>query len=376
MELTLREFENLNLYSHKNMEKVIRKLVNESYNAALTSMFDDSVILLDHETGKFYSGDYHFNEETLTLIIDNFEEVSLVKEEGNFESSLSQFFEDEDMPVQDLVKSYQKNIVEQEKYIDDLISEVVSTKDFSNRIDYSQIKEAAKEAKLESAKERFVDIYKKRLDTHPLTEIKHFDWETPVKVCLMETEKHSVINTSMVEKAKTMWKRNDFKDFFLEAVKEFEDGYNEKMLSLFENFPVLFYLPEEDRLAVFGKTLLSSTFRENRKEIVNSIETLIKEDQEFNDLRENYISELEDEMGDEPADEPVSDEPADKPEADLELTTEEIKKLVSDLQAVHDKMDDGAEKTKLAGIIEKISSSEEEGTKPSEVKEAVSLLFI
>lgn len=369
MELTLREFENLNLYSHRNMEKVIRKVVNESYNAALTSMFDDSLILLDHETGKFYTTDYNFNEENLTLTFDNFEEVSLVKEENDFEETLSQFFEDDEMPVHKIVESYKDNIIEQERYIDDLISEVVSTKDFSNRINYAQIKEAVEKVNLESTKERFFGIYKNRLETHPLTESKYFDWKTPVKVCLMETEKHPLINTSMVEKAKSMWKRGDFKDSFIEAAEELEEGDNEKMLALFENFPVLFHLAEEDRLAVFGKTLLSSSLRENRKEIVKSIENLFEEDREFMDLRETYITEMEDE---EIAD--TASDTGEKPEAELELTPEEIKKLKTDLEAVRDKMEDGPEKTKLSGIIEKISASEEEGTKPAEVKEAVSLL--
>lgn len=369
MELTLREFENLNLYSHKNMEKVIRKLVNESYNAALTSMFDDSIVLLDHETGKFYTADYNFNEENLTLTLENFEEVALVKEEGDFEEDVSKFFEDEDMSPQDLVKSYTKNIIEQERYIDDLIAEVVSSKDFSHRVNYPQIKEAVEKVSLASKREKFFDVYKNRLETHPLTEVHYFNWETPVRVCLMETEKHPVINTSMVEKAKNMWKRGDFKEAFIQAAKQLqEEDSNEKMLALFENFPVLFYLTEEDRLAVFGKSLLSSSLREERKEVVRKIEGLLEENEDFVELRENYITEAEDIEAD--------IETPEAPEADLELSTAEVKKLVTDLTAVRDKLEDGAEKTKLSSIIEKLSASEEEGTKPAEVKEAVSLLSL
>lgn len=384
MDLTLREFENLNLYSHRNMEKVIRKLVNESYNAALVSMFDDSIILLDHEDGNFYSADYDFNEENLTLTLNNFENVSLVKEDGDFEEDIASFFEDDEVTPQDLTKSYKKNIIEQEKYIDDLISEVVSTKDFSNRINYGQIKEAVKEIEAESKKERFFKVYKERLSSHPLTEAKYFDWETPIKVSLIETEKHPIINTSMVEKAKSMWKRGDFKESFIEAVEDLEEDSNEKMLALFENFPVLFYLSEEDRLAVFGKTLLSSSFRERRKEIVENIETLMEEDADFSELKENYLSEAEAETdadiedttvkADGSEDKEDSDK-KEKPEAELELTPAEMKKLVDDLKAVHEKLEDGPEKTKISSIIDKLSSSEEEGTKPTEVKEAVSLFL-
>ena len=374
MELTLREFENLNLYSHKNMEKVIRKLVNESYNGVLTSMFDDSLVLLDHTDGKFYVADYQFDEKELTLALENFEEVQLVKEEENFEESVSNFFEDEEMTAHDLVKSYKKNIIEQEKYIDDLIANVMSTKDFSEAVDYSKIKAAKKEIVLESVNDPFFKIYEERLQTHPLTSIKYFDWETPVKVSLIETERNSIINTSIVEKAKSMWKRNDFKEAFLEAAEQLEEGTDEKMLALFESYPVLFHLAEEDRLAVFGKTLLSSELRESRKEIVRKIESLLAEDEDFVELRESYITEEE-------ADADVGTEDGDEPEVEkadqkLELTAEQMDKLKKDLKALHDKMEEGEEKKKLSDIIDRISASKEEGTKPADIKEAVSLLTL
>ncbi len=369
MELTLREFENLNLYSHKNMEKVIRKLVNESYNAALTSMFDDSLVLLDHTTGKFYTADYMFNESTLTLSLKNFEEVLLVKEESEFESDLGRFFEDEDMSPHELVESYKENIIEQEKYIDDLISEVVSTKNFANTVNYGKIKEAKDRLTLESANEDFFKTYKERLQTHPLTEIAYFDWKNPVNVSLMETESHLLINSSVVEKAKTMWKRNDFKNAFVESVKELQEGNDEKVLALFEDFPVLFHLAEEDRLAVFGKTLLSSSLREDRKGIVGKIENLLKEDDRFVELRETYIKEEGEEVV-----EPAA--AVEKPEANLELTTEQVSKLVSDLKALHDSMEEGVEKKKLDDIVKKLETSKEEGTKPVDVKEAVNLLSL
>lgn len=375
MELTLREFENLNLYSHKNMERVIRKLVNESYNAALTSMFDDSLVLLDHTEGKFYVADYSFNEKDLTLSLSEFEEVKLVKEEEDFEEAVEDFFEGEDLSPHDLARSYKENIVEQERYIDELIAEVVSTKDFSASINYKKIKEAKEGLVLESTKEPFFKLYEERLETHPLTKIKYFDWKTPVKVSLMETEKYSVINTTVVEKAKSMWKRDDFKEAFLEAAEELQEGEYEKMLALFESFPVLFHLAEEDRLAVFGKSLLSSSLREDRKYIVEKIEELINEDYDFICLRESYIAEDEDE--DDVAGIDQEDTPkVPKEEKKLELTPAETEKLKKDLQALCDKMEDGEEKEKLSDIIEKISASKEEGTKPADIKEAVSLLTI
>lgn len=379
MELTLREFENLNLYSHKNMEKVIRKLVNESYNGALTSMFDDSLVLLDHTDGKFYVADYEFDEKNLTLTLENFEEVHLVKEEESFEENVLNFFEDEEVCPHDLVKSYKENIIEQERYIDELIADVISAKDFSESINYKNIKDAREKLTLESENENFFKLYEERIQTHPLTSIKYFDWVNPVKVSLVETEKHSVINTSVIEKAKNLWKRADFKELFLEASDDMQEEDNEKMLSLFESYPVLFHLAEEERLAVFGKTLLSSPLREERKDIVEKIETLISEDEDFLDLRENYITEAEvdlDSINHNDDTEEGEEAKGEKADQKLELTAEEMEKLKKDLQALCDKMEEGEEKKKLSDIIDRISASKEEGTKPSDIKEAVSLLTL
>ena len=68
-EMSLREFEDMNLYSNKSMERIISSIVNESSNAALVNMYEDSVILLDHEEGTFYTADYKFEPKTLTLVI-------------------------------------------------------------------------------------------------------------------------------------------------------------------------------------------------------------------------------------------------------------------------------------------------------------------
>jgi len=71
MELTLKEFEDLNIFSHKNMEEITRSLVNRSSNAAFVSMYDDSVILFDHEEGQFYAADYKFDDKKLIFEFTN-----------------------------------------------------------------------------------------------------------------------------------------------------------------------------------------------------------------------------------------------------------------------------------------------------------------
>ena len=65
--MTIKEFEELNLFSNRNVEKITEAIVNESDNAALVSMFEDNVILLDHNSGDFYSASYKFDGEDLKL---------------------------------------------------------------------------------------------------------------------------------------------------------------------------------------------------------------------------------------------------------------------------------------------------------------------
>lgn len=367
MELTLREFENLNLYSNKNMEKVISKLINESSNAALVNMFDDSLVLLDHDEGKFYTADYKFDDEKLRLHLENFEEVQLVKEEDDFREEVSSFFDDDEADASKLTESYKDNVLEQEKYINELISDAMSVKDFSDYADYKKIKEAKEDLKLESVNEDFYKKYQERLESHPLTEVKYIDWENPITVSLMETEKKTIINSSVAERAKDLWKKADFKKRFIEAVEEGEEA----ILELFEEFPSLFYLSEEDRNALFGKSLIASpSLREKRKEVIDEINDLLENNEDLVTLKEKYISEEDDEEGDGEDDE----EGEEEEESPVELSAAQAKKMVADLEKVKDAVEDEELGSKIDAIIADLEDTEEEGTKPAAVKEAVAIL--
>lgn len=370
MDLTLREFENLNLYSNKSMEKVIGKLVNESSNAVLVNMFDDSLVLLDHDEGQFYTADYKFDESKLQLHLENFEKVELIKEEDDFREDVSDFFDDDDASAKDIVESYKENVLNQEKYINELISESMSVKDFSEHLNYKTIKEAKEGMNFESLKEDFFQKYKERLTSHPLNEVKYFDWESPVVVSLVETEKRSIINSSVVEKAKDLWKKPAFKQSFLEAVEELvNEESDESMVALFEEFPSLFYLEESDRDTLLGKAIISSTFKEHRKEVNKTIRELLENNEDLADLKGKYIVEEDDEEEGE-----EDEEGEEKEEKPVELTPEQAKKMVADLTKLKDAVEDEALQGKIDGLIDELGGTEEEGTKPAAVKEAVAIL--
>ena len=375
MDLTLREFENLNLYSNKNMEKVIGKLINESSNAVLVNIFDDSLVLLDHDEGQFYTADYKFDESNLQLNLDNFEKVELVKEEEDFREDVSDFFDDEDSFAKNLIESYKENVIGQEKYVNELISESMSVKDFSEYADYGSLKEAKKEMVFESTNEDFFKIYKERLNTHPLNEIKYVDWENPITVSLVETEKKSLINSSVLEKAKDLWKKPNFKQTFLEAVEELvNEESDESMIALFEQFPSLFYLEENDRDTLFGKAIISSPLSEHRKAVSKTINELLAENEDIAELKNKYV--VEEEEDDEGEEAPEGEVEVEVEEKAPELTVEQAKKMVADLSKAKEAIEDEVMKEKIDNIIISLKNTEEEGTKPKDVKEAVAILSL
>ena len=73
--MNVKEFEDLVLHSNKNIEKIATAVVNESSNAAFVAMYDDSVVLLDHVNGIFYSADYIFEDDNLSIKFSTFEEI-------------------------------------------------------------------------------------------------------------------------------------------------------------------------------------------------------------------------------------------------------------------------------------------------------------
>jgi len=382
LEMSLREFEDMNLYSNKSMERIISSIVNETSNAALVNMFEDSVVLLDHENGTFYTSDYEFNPKTLTLKLENFEEIFLAKEESGFKSSVKNFFEDEDASIDDLTESYKENVLEQENFINELINEALSVKNFEDIIDYGQLAEANNESSIKN--EDFFKSYLGRLETHPFNEAKFINFEDAVIVSLLENEKIKLINSSIAEKAAILWKRVEFKESFTEAAKTFVEDVEagkELFVSLFEEYPQVFFLDNADRKTLFGKAILSdSLIRESLQDLIKGLDILF-EDEDVSSVRDAYLLEAEGEedMATDDAEAPAdAEKEKEEKEEDPapELTPEQIKKISGELKKVAEKVEDEKLKEKLDGIVGKLDGSVEEGTRPDLIKEAIYLLSI
>jgi len=373
---TLKEFENLNLYSNDSLQKIITSTVNSSSNAVLVSMYEDSVILLDHTDGRFFIADYEFDSKNLRIKLENFEEVELERDTSDFEGKVHEYFDEEDASVAELTESYKDDVLSQERYISELINEALSTKDFSEIIDYGKIKDAIDpEIVEELRKEKFFKAYEERLKTHPLTEIKMFNWEDEVNVSLVETEPKSLVNKTAVEKANDLWKRDTFKESFEDAavtlIEDVEEGA-EKFKNLMEDFPQVFYLDSADRKTLFGKTILATGDLKDDMSILIKGLDLLFEKFDLAEMREEYLAEADDEEED-------VDEKGDEKEKEDEAPEVEpmsYEKAISAIKSVAKNIEDETEKKKLDDAIKALEKGKEEGTRPEVVKEAVALLTL
>tara|TARA_Y100000310_G_scaffold326240_1_gene390863 strand:- start:50 stop:1219 length:1170 start_codon:yes stop_codon:yes gene_type:complete len=387
-EYTLKEFETINLYSNKNIEGIIREAVSSSSNAVLVSVFEDAAILLDHDDGQFYMVDYKFDPDKLTLKFESYEPVELKKETDDFRSKVYEYFDDEEVSTKDLTDSYKDDVIDQEKYINELIKESVSTKDFTDLVDYSKV--VAVREKSEIEEERFFKFYKNRLETHPLTEIKYFNWKDPVIMSLVETEKVKLVNESAVEKANDLWKQDAFKEKFeesskslIEDVEEGADSFKE----LLEQFPQIFYLDKADRKTLFGKAVMNSNdLREEMDDLLKGIDLLF-EKFDLADMKKEYLDLVEQE---EDMEEPEAEEDMEEPEKKSkkkkdeepeeepakEITPEEIQKIANALKKITEKVEDEKLKEDLDKLVSRLEGGKDSGTSPEDVKEAVSILSL
>ena len=383
MEWTLREFENLNLYSNDSLQKIITSVVNSSSNAVLVNMFEDSLILLDHDEGQFYVADYNFDAKSLRLKIENFEPVELKQETDNFKEKVMDFFEDEDASVTELAENYKEEVIGQERYISNLINEAMGTKDFSDVIDWKKVKDAIDQDDVEELrKNKFFESYEKRLETHPLTEVKLFDWENPINVSLVDTEPKKLVNKTAVEKANDLWKKAEFKEAFKESasvlLEDVEEGA-EKFKALLEDYPQVFYLDSADRKTLFGKTILSLEDVKDEMSILIKGLDLLFEKFDLAEMRDEYLAEADDndeEYEDEGEEKDEKEDKKDKEDEAPEGGSGDYKKMAKMLKQVAKDTEDEKAKEKLEKVIAYFDKMMEEGTRPDVVNEAVSILTL
>lgn len=391
MDLSISKFEDMTLYSNKNMEKLMSTLIAESSNAVLVSTYEDGAILLDHNDGQFYMCEYEFDINKAQISFKNFDPINLKREQTAFKDTVYSFFENEEIETATLLEDYKSTVMAQDKFVTELINEAMSVKDFGSVIDYSQLAQL-NEHELEG--EEFFKAYKERLSTHPSTSIKHFNWKDPVIVSLVESETVKIVNSTAKEKAIALWKEPEFKTAFVDASKAFvedvEEGV-EKYADLLAQYPQIFSLDNADKKTLFGKILISDAeLRESRNDILNGISLMFEREEAIKTLEEEYLVEGAFEKGESVdfTDDKGETKPTRKEKDEMfvdgkrdgkkakELNDDEHDKLAAAIKKVLDKMEDESLKDKLQEVYDKLTKSKKMGTDVQTVKEAVELLSI
>ena len=359
MKLSLARFENISLLSNKNVEKILKRLVNESSNAALVSTFDESVILYDHTDGIFRTADFTLDKDTLQVVFENFESVELIQFDESTSSIIESFFDDE-ASHEDITESYKKEVLGRTSFVKDLVNEALSEKNFYGQPDFGQIDDALVGKKLASTSMKFFEAYQERMKTVPMTKIVSFDWKNPVYVALEEAEQDRVVASVNVAEAHNLWRNKEFKSLFQEATKEFIEDV-EVGASMFEGlsrkYPGIMFLEAEDRKAMFGKTMLGDkTLTENLGDVLKGLDVLF-EKLDIADLKEEYSGKIADDETSAPV-----------------LSEEEIDAVLEDLYTVLEGIDDENTVSYINGLIESVETFKIDGISPAVVKEIVEIL--
>ena len=382
-----------------NIESMIRGFINESANASVVAVYDDSLVLVDTINEEFYSCNYHYNPDTLSVLLENFDKIELEEDDSvDFKIAVKDYLVNEDSDSRELLNSFMKTLNKSKSAVESIVSEAVADKDYSNVADYDEL--SFINAEFEDLREsEFFKSYQERLLTHPLNNVLVLDWENPVAFTLLETtEPKAYLNSKSKEKAKKLCGTKDFKKKMCGACREFVEDVDEggdMLIEMFADNLSLFSLNKQElKEAVAKAIMLDPELNGDYKRISEAVVHFVNNDEGFQYLREAIDI---DDAGDEaaPANKGGNAESLDskvptgeegekkegeqekKPEEDkaTELTAEDKEKLVSALKTVVEKATDESIKKMAGDLLAKIDV-EDEGTKPDEVKEAVRFLSI
>ena len=382
-----------------NIENMIRGFINESANASVVAIYDDSLILVDTINEEFYSCNYHYNPDTLSVILEGFDKIELEEDSSiDFKIAVKDYLVSEDSDSRDLLNSFMKTLNKSKGAIESVVSEAIADKDYSNAADYEELSFINEE--FEDLRESdFFKAYQERLITHPLNDVLILDWENPVAFTLLETtEPKAYINSQSKEKAKKLCGTKNFKKKMCAACRQFVEDVDEggdMLIEMFADNLSLFSLNKTElKEAVAKSIMLDPQLNGDYKKIAEAVTHFVNNDEGFQYLRESIdIDDAGEEEGKKEEKKETDDLNSKVPEDDsekkddsedekkeeedkaVELTAEDKEKLVSALKTVIEKATDEKIKSMAGDLLAKFDN-EDEGTKPEDVKEAVRFLSI
>ncbi len=357
--MKLNEFNNALMFSNKNVEKIARKLINESCNAVLMEMYSNKCILADHTTSCIYEAKYDFDGKTFTF--SDFNKLSFTKEDSQLKEAIGNYFDDSDISLTEAYDDYVNS--SNFEMFESSLAEALASKNNEDFIDYSELKEINEETKeIKEAKETSTfKLFTERLESYPSQSIKMFDWVNPVKVALIDEDYQTVVNKSEKAKAKELRTNAQFKKDLAEAAEIALGGDVEVMESIVRDYSCITALTKPEIKEVVGFSVIGNKdLMESRNKIVEMIENVIELNEDLSEKRA-ILSEETDSSED------------DTPEA----TEQDVEAIVKALEAAKEKATDEKLVKKIESLISSVESSSESGeTNVSAMKEAVEILSL
>ena len=354
--MEISKFNNALLYSNRNVEKLARKLINESSNAVLMEMFEDKCILADHTTGQIFEAKYSFDGNT--FIFEDFEEVELEHSNTSLREAIGNYFDDADISLKE---AYETVSTEASEVFESSLTEALAGKNMDNVINYSELAGINEEIG-DLKKSEIFKLYEERLATNPTSSIKMFDWKNAVRVALIDEDKNMVLNKSMKAKAKKLKSNPSFKKELAESATAALNGDNSLLENLIAENISLVSLDKTELKESVGLSVVGNKFlMENRNKIVDLISNVISENDEFAAKQAEAAESTSD------------DKKTEAPEA-TEQDVEAIKKA---LETAKEKATDEKLINKIEDLIDSLGNASVAGeTDVGAVKEAVELLSL
>ena len=338
MELTNTKLSNIILFSNKNLEKVVRSLINESANAVLLETFSDKLLLADHQSGGIYLADYKFDGKTLTL--ENYENVDIVNDKSNLREAIEDYFDSDGYDVGAIAEAYEEDAEAQNTDLNESIVEALSLKN-NEVINYSEL-EGINESVGDVKEMPFFKNYSEYLLESPTTSIKFIDWVNPVSVSLISEDSGRMIVSNAKDKAKILTKDKEFKKLFAEAASSLLEGDTYAMTELLEDNSSILALDKIEMKEFVGMSVIGDKdMMANRKEIMEAVEEIVSENEDLTDMRTLFEEETGEENNETDEKLATSDKDIDALKGALDKALENItdEKLVEKIKSLKDALD-------------------------------------
>ena len=350
--------------SHKNVEKLARRIVNESSNAVLMEMFDDKCILADTNTGIIYESNYSFDGSK--FIFENFNPIEIEEDNSSLKESIGKFFDDE---VVDLTEAYEESSSSgcSKDLFEESLIEALASKNMNKVINYSELTGINEEIG-EFKNSKLFKAYEKRLEEKPLSEALMFNWEDPVNVAMIDEDVDNVFVLGLAEKGKSLKTNKEFRDSLCEAISEAFNGETVKLDTLLDENKAIVTLDKAAMTELIGMSIIGNKeLMENRKEAVNLVVEAIDMNDSLVETRTLFEEEATCKTTATCKTATASEE--------TEASEDDCKEVISALEKALDKASDEKLKEKIQNLIDNVSDCKDCGaTDVGAIKEAIALL--